>query len=71
MSKKVSIKKVVRTLSLAENGFVPDRYWVYEVPVAKGVVKRFVSMKDAKTYVATQTKMNKMLRTAAKAIAAK
>lgn len=71
MSKKVSIKKVVRTLSLADNGFVPDRYWVYEVKAAKGVVKRFVSMKDAKTWVAAQTKMNKMLRTAAKAIAAK
>ena len=71
MSTKMNIKKAIRTLRLADNNFVPDRYWVYEVKVAKGVVKRFVSMKDAKAFVKNQTALAKTFLTAKRALAAK
>jgi hypothetical protein len=70
MSTKMNIKKAIRTLRLAENDFVPYKYWVYEVKVAKGVVKRFVSMKDAKTFVKNQTALAKTFLAAKRALAA-
>lgn len=71
MSKKVNIKKVARTLRLAENEFRPAKYWVYEVKISPTVSKRFASRPDAKAWVANHTKMAKLYFTAKRAVAAK
>lgn len=70
MATKMNIKKVIRTLRLEQENFVPYRYWVYEVKVSKEVTKRFVSMKDARVWVKNQTNLAKSFLAAKKALAA-
>lgn len=57
---KYTIKKVIKVLSLKENGFVPDRYELWDVKGPNGFKKLFVTKKDAQAYIKelTRTTMN-------------
>ena len=57
---KYTIKKVIKVLTLKENGFVPDRYELWDVKGPKGFKKLFVSKKDAQAFIKEmcRTKMN-------------
>lgn len=54
---KIKVRKAVRTLRMAENGFKPANYWVYEVVVRQLVVKKFANAGDAKRWAKANADM--------------